>query len=1685
MSEIDNSVFTENTEVYLGVTVGSDPEMTPRQPIANVGYAINAETLQGLPPDDGSIAVPFIPYINSAGDMMLALANPAIRSTYESANFEISSANIVTIASAGTGDIVLQATESGTIKFRTQGATDTETRMIIDNLGNVGIGTTNPNYKLEVNGSLYATSMATGSITSTGDIIGERFLDYTNNTFGLDPAGTDMGGYSLRTLAGAILAQTTGNVGIGTTNPTAKLYILSSGAVTSSNYANIINNSTTNTTTNGINKYGVYITSTGDFTGSTGTETNNWGLYVDTVSGADNNYGAYIANNVGIGTSTPAQLLDIYQEIQDSDAVIKLSIAGGTGADTYIHFRDNGENKDWSLGVSDSNDLFRITTSNLITTQQVFVIDRTGNVGLGGIINPSYTLDINGTLRATNTVNFSGLTTSTTDQTAIMINSSNNLVKRTLGDLAFDNDLSFLDLTDTPSSYTGSAGYFVKVNSGETGLEFATASSISPWTETSGNVYLYTTSNKVSIGDTTAVHKLEVEGAITGKALVSLWEKGDQDILVASNGASTASNIFRLTNNGSIITSGNITTSSGIITGNILTDQTTTFSDSNWTSTSAISWDLANSTTALNIESGLLNFDTTNNYVGIGTASPAGKLHILSSATQFSRIAITDTLSPTPIQLINFRYNTNTNLGNIMGVDLGGNSTFYIQATASRYLGLGTNAATTPQVIIDTSGNVGIGTTAPATHLHISGSSGITVGLDASTGTNNTAGKIDLISAGDNAYSTTFVTGTQTADITYTLPTSINANGYLKTDATGILSWTTNITANSLYWDDLLDPTDNLTLNHSTYTTTFNTSASTQNFFTINANSLTSGRSLYLSSTSSGLSGSILEINHSPTTSGGTGNLLKLATNSNSSAVPLMITNLGSGFSFRVNDETGDSDTTPFVIDASGNVGIGTTNPKSKLQIENLTHLLQAANGSFFTRNAYWDGSNWKYTNTGTAQNIAMPSTGDISLRYAVSGTADTNITWVEGLKIQTDGDIEIMNGNVGIGTTSPVYKLHIAGSSTIGIKYDSTAHSYIQADTTTGYQAAFSMAENGTQVANVVYDTNSNLLSLGSDETGGQLRFMTDNWTEAVRIDTSGNVGIGTTSPGARLHIKTGLNEAALVQHGQGGGLYLQTSTMGGTTSGGLFLGGGGYTSDADWGHITAGATHDMGSFTARSDAASAVFLANGNIQFRANTGLTSGNTFSFSTRMFIEGATGYVGIGTAGPGEKLTVYNGNILMNGAGLSDPVIKFRDGSSVRWTIGMDDQGLGAGNPLVFNQGDGVSDPEMVIKSENVGIGTTGPAQKLQVQGDGQVVSAIVGNTGDATIGLDVSDTTGERRAIISWEGVGGNVPLTFRSGVTWNGNRADTGNEVMRITASGNVGIGTTNPGSYKLYVNGSLYSTNLTTESLTVNNSVIAEKFLDKSDQNFGLDPAGTGMNGYSLRISGGAILAQTTGNVGIGTTNPGAKLDVQGGDIRINNIWLREYDSGTAIGFGYGSSGAQVYTGALSVGYNYGTQSPWAGLTVAGNVGIGTTNPSEKLSVAGNIWIGGIGMTGYGGIIKSGTYPFETYLHYTDDGTGYGPAWIHTNTATGNTVPTMFLQTSGDDANLRVNKAIGIGPMTVTLGSYPSIITNIWLDGSGGNSYFATGNVGIGTTSPGSYKLYVAGTAYILRRYNMQMEE
>lgn len=131
------------------------------------------------------------------------------------------------------------------------------------------------------------------------------------------------------------------------------------------------------------------------------------------------------------------------------------------------------------------------------------------------------------------------------------------------------------------------------------------------------------------------------------------------------------------------------------------------------TSNVAQTWTLASSTTALNIQSGLLNLDTTNSRVGIGTASPQEKLQVYGDLkvgvlASGSYISLGD--EATTNRLIGiFRAPGDTLLG------VGG------YAGIKFTVGAASLGSQTERMRIDATGNVGIGTASPTGRLHVVG----------------------------------------------------------------------------------------------------------------------------------------------------------------------------------------------------------------------------------------------------------------------------------------------------------------------------------------------------------------------------------------------------------------------------------------------------------------------------------------------------------------------------------------------------------------------------------------------------------------------------------------------------------------------------------------------------------------------------------------------------------------------------------------------------------------------------------------------------------------------------------------------------------------------------------------------------------------------------------------------------
>ena len=210
----------------------------------------------------------------------------------------------------------------------------------------------------------------------------------------------------------------------------------------------------------------------------------------------------------------------------------------------------------------------------------------------------------------------------------------------------------------------------------------------------------------------------------------------------------------------------------------------------------------------------------------------------------------------------------------------------------------------------------------------------------------------------------------------------------------------------------------------------------------------------------------------------------------------------------------GSGTTVTATFDTSGNVGIGTTSPGTKLHVfgNNGTYGLS----SFFSLN-------------GSTPGVGIGNTGSLGLIQGLTTATGT----VTDLLIQPNG------GNVGIGTTSPSTKLTVAKpsiASFTGAAFGTAA--LIDPNST---------LNNFTNLDFITSSVGAPIARIGMQYTSGgsSLNFGTSNnyglgvTNTAMTIDPTGNVAIGTTSGGVKFTVaSTGIADTALLrQNGASGG--------------------------------------------------------------------------------------------------------------------------------------------------------------------------------------------------------------------------------------------------------------------------------------------------------------------------------------------------------------------------------------------------------------------------------------------------------------------------------------------------------------------------------------------------------------------
>ena len=401
-------------------------------------------------------------------------------------------------------------------------------------------------------------------------------------------------------------------------------------------------------------------------------------------------------------------------------------------------------------------------------------------------------------------------------------------------------------------------------------------------------------------------------------------------------------------------------------------------------------------------------------------------------------------------------------------------------------------------------------------------------------------------------------------------------------------------------------------------------------------------------------------------------------------------------------------------------------------------------------------------------------------------------------------------NGNVGIGTTSPGAKLEVSkGSSGFTGSYNSRTAAVFEgsnsAGTTisimspsTGYSGLFFGDESGEAEGQIQYD-----------HSASAFRFLNGGGSERMRITSDGNVGIGTTSPNAKLEVNSAITFSTLDTFGQ---LVVKAAS---------------------------GSTGDM-----------------------LNIGVDTANSVAFiqaiergvnTIPLSLQRYGGNVGIGTTSPDQKLHVKGGDIQTQDTTGLNGVLRIR--ATITGTPSTGGYpNVGAGDAVI--EGGGTTQRQPGVITLMNGDSSISSGQDLGV-------IQFVGKD-DATNGYASSQIIGTSAGTPGSGSSGGGI-LRF---LTSPGSAGSTLQEAMRIGKTGNVGIGVTDPfwdldvaGDIRIRDQGKLYFGNsgsipyLQIYSDSNNNMVIDDVYLNNAD-----------------------VLFNIQGNIGMGKAIPTAKLDVVG---------------------------------------------------------------------------------------------------------------------------------------------------------------------------------------------------------------
>lgn len=212
----------------------------------------------------------------------------------------------------------------------------------------------------------------------------------------------------------------------------------------------------------------------------------------------------------------------------------------------------------------------------------------------------------------------------------------------------------------------------------------------------------------------------------------------------------------------------------------------------------------------------------------------------------------------------------------------------------------------------------------------------------------------------------------------------------------------------------------------------------------------------------------------------------------------VLVTYTGTGPAFYLEDVA--NDTTPFVIAADGNVGIGTTTASSIFSVGQ-----QGVHPGLWYTGYFGVG-----TSTPGAMLAIATSTQSTQSAFLVSNLGTGFTAWLEDAANDTSPFTIDASGNLGIGTSTPPSVLSVRGD---GNNSGLWFNGYLGVATSTpGGMLAIATSTQSTQTALLVSNLGTGFGAWFEDEA---------NDTSPLTIDAAGNLGIGTTSPGTVFGIQ------------------------------------------------------------------------------------------------------------------------------------------------------------------------------------------------------------------------------------------------------------------------------------------------------------------------------------------------------------------------------------------------------------------------------------------------------------------------------------------------------------------------------------------------------------------------------------